>query len=101
MFKVINLKGSAMRRVILMVFVVLVNTGCAWQTAAMKVGQDTYQTSANASPMRGGASGAREMALSNANQKCESMGKQIEVVETKSEYAFPANGLVTVTFKCM
>jgi len=40
------------------------------------------------------------MALTNANKKCESMGKQIEVTDTKSEYAFPANAVVTVTFRC-
>lgn len=75
--------------------------GCAWQSEAMKVGQDTYQTSANASPARGAGTGAREMALANANKKCESLGKQIEVVDTKSGYAFPANAVVTITFKCL
>ncbi|MGH8578832.1 MAG: hypothetical protein ACREVK_01465 [Gammaproteobacteria bacterium] len=75
-------------------------SGCAWQSEAMKVGPDTYQTSANASPVRGGATGAREMALANANKKCESLGKQIEVIDTKGEYAFPANGVFSVTFRC-
>ena len=79
---------------------VLLVAGCAWQSEAMKIGPDLYQTSANASPARGAATGAREMALTNANKKCESMGKQIEVTDTKSEYAFPANAVVTVTFRC-
>lgn len=73
---------------------------CAWQSEAMRVGPDTYQTSANASPARGAASGAREMALSNANKHCDSFQKKIEVVDMKSEYAFPANAVVTITFKC-
>jgi hypothetical protein len=73
---------------------------CAWQSEAMRVGPDTYQTSANASPARGAASGAREMALSNANKHCDSLGKKIEVIDMKSEYAFPANAVVTITFKC-
>jgi len=79
---------------------VLIGTACAWQSDAMKIGPDLYQTSANASPARGAATGAREMALTNANKKCDSMGKQIEVTDTKSEYAFPANAVVTVTFRC-
>jgi len=78
----------------------LIVAGCAWQSEAMKIGPDLYQTSANASPARGAATGAREMAITNANKKCDSMGKQIEVTDTKSEYAFPANAVVTVTFRC-
>jgi hypothetical protein len=74
---------------------------CAWQSEALRVGPDTYQTSANASPARGAASGAREMALGNANKHCDSLGKKIEVTDTKSEYAFPANAVVTITFKCL
>ena len=75
-------------------------TSCAWQSEAMKIGPDTYQTSPNASPARGGPTGAREMALGNANKKCETLGKEIEVTDVKTQYAFPANGVVTVTFKC-
>ncbi|MCX7902603.1 MAG: hypothetical protein N2483_10055 [Burkholderiaceae bacterium] len=74
---------------------------CAWQSEALQIAPDTYQTSANASPARGAASGAREMALANANKKCESLGRQIEVTDMKSQYAFPANAVVTITFKCI
>ena len=79
----------------------LVIAGCAWQSEALRVGPDTWQTSANASPARGAASGAREMALGNANKHCDSLGRQIQVVDSKSEYAFPANAVVTITFKCI
>jgi len=75
-------------------------TGCAWQSEAMKIGPDTYETSANASPARGGPTGAREMALANANKKCESLGKEIHVIDVQTQYAFPSNGVATVTFKC-
>jgi hypothetical protein len=88
-----------MTRLSLVVLATLV-TGCAWQSEALQVEPDTYQTSANASPARGAASGAREMALVNANKKCQSLGRQIEVTDTKTEYAFPANAVVTITFKC-
>jgi hypothetical protein len=40
------------------------------------------------------------MALQNANAKCDSLSKQITVVDIKSEYAFPANGVATITFTC-
>ena len=74
--------------------------GCAWQSEALKIGDGIYQVSANASPARGAATGAREMALTNANNKCESLGKRIEVTDIESQYAFPANSVVTITFKC-
>jgi hypothetical protein len=79
---------------------VLVLGGCAWQSEALKIGQDTYQTSARASPARGGEAGAREMALTTANKKCESMGREIEVTNTDVQWAFPAATTVTATFKC-
>lgn len=74
--------------------------GCAWQSEALRLSEDTFQTSANASPARGAATGAREMALTNANKKCDSLGKKIEVTNIQTEYAFPANAVATVTFKC-
>jgi len=75
-------------------------SGCAWQSEALKVGEDTYQVSANASPARGGITGAREMALRNANAKCDALGKKITVTDVRSEWAFPANGVATITFTC-
>jgi hypothetical protein len=75
-------------------------SSCAWQSEALKVGDDTYQVSANASPARGGITGAREMALRNANKKCDSLGKSIDVTNVEAGTAFPANGVATVTFRC-
>ncbi len=75
-------------------------TACAWQSEALKVGDDTYQVSANASPARGGITGAREMALKNANAKCDSLGKNINVTDLSTEHAWPTNGVATVTFTC-
>ena len=87
-------------RVVYLVAIAIMVNACAWQSEALMIGPDLYQTSANASPARGAATGAREMALRNANAKCDSMKRQIEVTDTKTEYAFPANAVVTVTFRC-
>lgn len=78
----------------------LLIAGCAWQSPALKISDDVYQTSANASPMRGGITGAREMALTNANQQCVSLGKRIDVTDVQTQFAWPANGVATVTFSC-
>jgi hypothetical protein len=78
----------------------VLTAGCAWQSGAVKVGEDTCQASANASPIRGGITGAREMALTTANTKCDSLGKEITVTDIQTEYAFPTNGVATVTFTC-
>jgi len=40
------------------------------------------------------------MALTNANAKCNSLGKNINVTDIQTEFAFPANGVATVTFTC-
>jgi hypothetical protein len=73
---------------------------CAWQSEALRIGDDMYQVSANASPARGGVRGAQEMALTNANGKCDSLLKKIEVLDIKTEPALPANGVATVRFRC-
>lgn len=74
--------------------------GCAWQTEVLEIGADKYQVSANASPARGATTGARGLALAKANKKCQSLGRQIDVVDVETGYAFPANGTATVTFYC-
>ena len=84
----------------LVVFIAALLAGCAWQSDALKLGEGKYQTSANASPARGGVTGARQMALANANKKCDLLGKEIEVLDVQTEHAFPANGVATVTFVC-
>lgn len=75
--------------------------GCAWQSEALRLSDDTWQVSANASPARGAGTGARRMALTNANEHCESLGKTVEVIDIATEYAFPANTVATVTFRCV
>jgi hypothetical protein len=74
--------------------------GCAWQTNALKVGENTYRVSANASPIRGGLTAATGLAIRAANKKCDSMGKTINVTDTQTDHAWPANGVATVTFTC-
>jgi hypothetical protein len=43
-----------------LVFLATLATGCAWQSEALRVGPDTYQTSANASPARGASAAHRQ-----------------------------------------
>jgi hypothetical protein len=59
----------AFRLFSLVIVVSVAFSGCAWQSEALKVGDDTYQVSANASPARGGITGAREMALRESLNK--------------------------------
>lgn len=81
--------------------IVVLVAGCAWQSEALRLSDDTWQVSANASPARGAGTGARRMALTNANEHCESLGKTVEVIDIEMEYAFPANSVATVTFRCL
>jgi hypothetical protein len=86
-------------RIVSAVLTVIV-AGCAWQSGVQKLGDGKYQVSANASPARGGETGARSMALSAANKQCDSLGKKIDVTDVEISHAFPANGVATVTFFC-
>ena len=75
-------------------------TGCASTYPVQRIGDEKYQVSATASPARGGQAGAQSMAVEAANQKCESLGKHIEVVDTQTHWTFPAAGSAIVTFNC-
>lgn len=75
-------------------------TGCAWQSSVLQMDQNRFQVSANASPARGAATGARDMALTKAGDYCKSSGKTISVENIETQYAFPANAVATVTFSC-
>lgn len=77
--------------------------GCAWQSEALKLGDGLYEVSATASPARGGATGARRMALRNAAGHCESLGKSVRIIEVDAELStfYPPQNTATVTFKCV
>ncbi len=90
-----------MRRESLIGITSLLLVGCAWTSDALQLGASTFQVSANASPARGGITGARGMALEAANEKCAELGRTISVTNIETETAFPANGVATVTFNCI
>ena len=92
-------EGSRMRLVLTFIVLAMV-TACAMTYDVVKMGEDTYQASAVASPARGGISGAQQMALTNANKKCDSLGKSINVTNIDTGHEFPAAGRAIVTFTC-
>lgn len=75
-------------------------SGCAYKSGVLRMGDDRYQVSANAAPARGGITSARKLALTDADKHCRSLGQAVEVENVETEYAFPANGVATVTFRC-
>ncbi|MGY4533965.1 outer membrane lipopolysaccharide assembly protein LptE/RlpB [Pseudomonas sp. TE3786] len=87
-------------KILAVIAVYAVLAGCAWQTPAMKLDNQLYQTSATASLARGAQTGARRLALEEANAKCTSLGSEISVLDIQSHWAFPTNGVAFVTFAC-
>ncbi len=77
-------------------------TACAQSSGILKMGPDTYSVSVHAAPARGGESGARKIALTEANQGCSNQGKEILVTNITSGPSthFPG-GTVEVTFQCL
>lgn len=76
--------------------------GCANTSEAFKVGPNTYQVTARATWEFGGHAGAHAMALSAATQKCESMQKTLNVVNTQiTGYDHFAGGMEILTFSCI
>lgn len=77
-------------------------SACAQSSGVLKMGPDTYSVSVHAAPARGGEAGARNLALTEANQKCAAEGKEIVVTNIASGRSthFPG-GTVDVTFRCL
>lgn len=76
--------------------------GCAQSSGVLKLGPDTYTTSAAAAPARGGSSEARKLALIEANEYCTQLGKEILVtnIGTATTNLYGA-GKAEVTFRCL
>lgn len=81
---------------------VAVLAGCAQSRGVFQLGPDTYTVSVHASPVRGGESGARKIALNEAGKQCWSMRREIFVTNITSERSLPVPGsTVEVTFRCL
>lgn len=91
-----------MRKSLITTLFPLFLTACAQSSGALKMGPDTYSLSVHAAPARGGESGARNLALTEANAKCESEGKEIVVTNISSgRSTHLPGGTVEVTFRCL
>ena len=75
---------------------------CASSTGVMKLGPDTYRTSAGAAPALGGSSGAQKIALDEGRQFCEQQRLEILVmnISTETFNNFGA-GIANITFRCL
>ena len=82
-------------------FACVLLVSCSQSSGVLRMGPDTYTVSAAAAPARGSSSGARKIALTEANQYCAQMGKEILVtnVGTASTNIYGA-GSAEVTFRC-
>ena len=88
--------------ILILALSLLVFSGCVQSSGVLKVGPDTYTVSAYAAPVRGGESGARKSALTEANQHCFSVGKEILVSNiSSSPLTHFRGGTVEVTFVCL
>ena len=76
--------------------------GCAQSSGVLKLGPDTYSVSVHAAPARGGESGAKRIALTEANQACMQKGRELLVrnISSRPSSHFPG-GTVDVTFQCL
>jgi hypothetical protein len=76
--------------------------GCAQSSGVLQMGPDTYTVSVHAAPARGGESGARAIALKDANDRCARDGKEILVTNIGSgRSTHLPGGTVDITFRCL
>lgn len=85
-----------------LIFVPLLLTACAQSSGVLKMGPDTYSVSVHAAPARGGAPGARNLAITEANDQCTKLGREILVKNISSgRSTHLPGGTVEVTFQCL
>lgn len=76
----------------------IILAACTTQSSGvLKMGPDTYSASAAATPIAGGYSEARRIALTEANQYCLQMGREI-LVENIGAATYTS---AQVTFRCL
>lgn len=84
------------------IFAAGVLSGCAISHDVAQLGPDTYSVSASAAPARGGASGARSMAIRQAGEYCASQNRRVLVTnisgQTTNGYGA---GSTDVMFRCL
>src|SRR5215216_2789735 len=78
----------------------LLLVACSQSSGVSKLGPDMYITSAAASPSTG-ASEAQRLALSEANEYCVNMGKNIMVMRSSDVIDSYGGGRSKVTFRCL
>lgn len=87
----------------LLAFAVIILAGCTQSSGVLKLGPDTFTTSASAASTRGGPSEARKIVLTEANEYCAQLGKEILVTNigtaiTNYQYG---HGTAEITFRCL
>jgi hypothetical protein len=84
------------------VLVAALFVGCTQSSGVLKLGPDTYTTSAAAAPAAGGSSEARRIALTQANEHCGQLGKEILVTNIGTATTnLHGAGEAEVTFRCL
>lgn len=88
----------------LLAFAVIILAGCApHSSGVLKLGPDTFTTSASAAGARGGSSEARKIVLTEANEYCAQLGKEILVTNigtATTNYQY-GHGKAEITFRCL
>jgi hypothetical protein len=86
----------------LLAFAVIILAGCSSSGGVIKLGPDTFTSSAAAAGVRGGSLGACNLALTEANEYYTQLGKEIFVTNighaTINEYGV---GRAEITFRCL
>lgn len=82
-------------------FIMILFFGCATSSGVLKTGVNTYNVSANTSPIMGGYNGAKKMAYKEARAYCLSLNKQIFVIKHNTHRTTNAGAARTeLDFQC-
>ncbi len=89
---------------IIIIIGTLVLTGCASNSGVTKIGQDTFTVSRQAATGFSGSGTLKSEAFQEANQYCEKLGKNLQVINTeeaKPPYIFGNYPKAEVQFMCL
>lgn len=83
-----------------LVLTVAMISGCATNSGVMSLGPDTYTITTGADMFRGGGTGAKQAALSESQQYCTKLSKEILVTNMR-ESRIAGGKSMEVIFRCL
>jgi len=91
-----------MKKLVLLIFILIVLTGCVRTSGVVPIGDDTYMISRSHKGVDLTGSMVKAEAIKEANQYCEEIGKELKIINAthKDMVPFKSDAQAEIEFQC-